>query len=54
MKNITFLEANAAAQAGCAVIISERSGNKPLSNDDRNKFKCIHSFDELLPVPKTI
>lgn len=42
-------EADAASEAGCNVIISERPGNAPLSPEDREKYKCVRSFSQVYP-----
>lgn len=44
-----FTEADAASKAGCRVLLSLRPGNAPISEEDRSRFVCITSFDELIP-----
>ncbi|KXJ14468.1 enolase-phosphatase E1 [Exaiptasia diaphana] len=41
-------EAEAATEAGVETVISVRPGNSPLSNADKQTYKTIESFDELL------
>ena len=45
-----FSEAKAATQAGVDTIISVRPGNAPLSDEDKDTYKTIESFDEIFEV----
>lgn len=41
-------EAKAATAAGVETVISIRPGNSPLTDEDKQTYKTIESFDELL------
>lgn len=42
------LEATAADQAGCKVLLVLREGNAPLTNEDLKICKTVSSFNEIL------
>ena len=47
-KNIfAFLEAKAARQANMQVIILDRSGNSQLTDEERNEFEVLTSFENI-------
>lgn len=46
LKKLFSLEVKAAKDAGMQVLLLSRPGNAKLTDDDKNEYKVITSFDE--------